>query len=94
MSVALSASSKKKIAELIDIREIHYNWKSHNVHAYILGCLRVSRAKYVSHKSRCGNFSTRFMSSTDRQTADQSGCAVLGMKCLRSLERWDRGFES
>jgi hypothetical protein len=25
---------------------------------------------------------------------DHSGRAVLGMNCLRSLERWDRGFES
>jgi hypothetical protein len=27
-------------------------------------------------------------------TADHSGRAVWGMNCLRSLERWDRGFES
>jgi hypothetical protein len=26
--------------------------------------------------------------------ADHSGRAVQGMNCLRSLERWDRGFES
>jgi hypothetical protein len=26
--------------------------------------------------------------------ADHSGSAVYGMKCLRSLERWDREFES
>jgi hypothetical protein len=26
--------------------------------------------------------------------ADHSGRAVYGMKCLRSLEHWDRGFES
>jgi hypothetical protein len=27
-------------------------------------------------------------------TADHSGRAVQGMNSLRSLERWDRGFES
>jgi hypothetical protein len=26
--------------------------------------------------------------------ADHSGLSVWGMKCLSSLERWDRGFES
>jgi hypothetical protein len=26
--------------------------------------------------------------------ADHGGRAVLGMNCLRSLGRWDRGFES
>jgi hypothetical protein len=28
------------------------------------------------------------------QRADQSGRAVQGTNCLRSLERWDLGFES
>jgi hypothetical protein len=28
------------------------------------------------------------------RNADHSGRAVYGMYCLRSLERWDRGFES
>jgi hypothetical protein len=26
--------------------------------------------------------------------ADHSGSAVTGVKCFRSLEHWDRGFES
>jgi hypothetical protein len=29
-----------------------------------------------------------------RHMAGHSGCAVYGMHCLRSLEHWDRGFES
>jgi hypothetical protein len=27
-------------------------------------------------------------------SADHSGRAVYAMNCLRSLQRWDRGFES
>jgi hypothetical protein len=30
---------------------------------------------------------------TSRTCADHSGCAVWGMKCLRPLEHWERGFE-
>jgi hypothetical protein len=29
-----------------------------------------------------------------QEFADHSGRAVYGMKCLRPLEHWDRGFES
>jgi hypothetical protein len=32
--------------------------------------------------------------SVELGRADHSGRAVEGMNCLRSLERWDRGFES
>jgi hypothetical protein len=28
------------------------------------------------------------------EITDHSGRAVQGMKCLRTLEHWDRGFES
>jgi hypothetical protein len=41
-----------------------------------------------------GFIDSSFVSPCSPFNADQSGRAVEGMKCLRPLEHWDRGFES
>jgi hypothetical protein len=42
----------------------------------------------------CRHLHDMYVHSLYRHHADHSGCAVKGMNCLLSLERWDRGFES
>jgi hypothetical protein len=46
----------------------------------------------ISVARRSNNISEHSLESIPH-SANQRGSAVYGMKCLRPLERWDRGFE-
>jgi hypothetical protein len=59
------------------------------LYVMILPCILMTRQQHIHVLSfLCVYFQTNLL------TADHSGRAVYGMKCLRPLEHWDRKFES
>jgi hypothetical protein len=56
----------------------------------------LSAASYISWEGSSGVSRSKrvILMHVNRVDADHSGRVVYSMNCLRSLERWDRGFES